>query len=717
MEGLLVQELDAAGAESVKETRAGVSFAGPLELGYRVCLWARIANRVLLPLSSFQAGSSEALYEGVRAIPWQDHLCSRNTLAVDCSLSSSNINHSGYAALVVKDAIVDYLRDRSGERPSVSTRQPDLRINCHLHNDLATVSIDLSGDSLHRRAYRTRGGEASLKENVAAAVLLRARWPEIASEGGAFVDPMCGAATLPIEAALMAADIAPGLYRSYFGFIRWRGHQPEIWKRLIGEAGERRAEGIGRLPPIAGYDRDVEVLHFARANVEHASLARFIRLEQRDMTDVLPPVGSAKSGLLAVNPPYGERMGNRAQLPSLYRNLGGALKAHFPGWRIAIITGDTELAKSTGLLADRVHTLYNGPIKCCLAHFTIRLVSQIGPKPAEDTTGLESDRTVVERQPRELGAGPQMLANRLRKNLDRLGRWAAKEGITCYRLYDADLPEYAVSIDLFEHTWVHIQEYVAPPDIDPVQAQKHLEEILDVIPGVLGVSSDNIFLKQKRRQRGLSQYEKMDSRGIIREIREADLKFLVNFSDYIDVGLFLDNRITRRLIRELAGGKRFLNLYSYTGTATVYADKGGARSTISVDSSNTYLAWAEKNLEMNGIQIASNALVRMDCLRWLRRDRQKYGLVFLDPPTFSHSKGAKQNFELQRDHVALIRLVTEHLEPDGILLFSNNYRKFKLDTQALSDLRIEDLSTATLPLDFKRNPRIHHCWKIMRIGR
>ena len=272
MEDLLVQELQALGAKSVKETRAGAAFRGPLELAYRYCLWSRIANRVLLSLSSFPAGSREALYEGTRAIAWEDHLSSGNTLAVDCTLAASSIDHSGYAALVVKDAIVDYLRDRSGKRPSVDTELPDLRVNLHLNKNLATVSIDLSGGSLHRRAYRAHGGQASLKENVAAAILLRAGWPEIGSRRGAFVDPMCGAATLPIEAALMAGDIAPGLFRPHYGFLRWKAHRPDVWRGLIAEAKARRESGIGKLPSIAGYDLDADVLRHARANVAGAGL-------------------------------------------------------------------------------------------------------------------------------------------------------------------------------------------------------------------------------------------------------------------------------------------------------------------------------------------------------------------------------------------------------------------------------------------------------------
>jgi len=373
MEGLLVQELRDMGGGSVKETRAGASFTGSLETAYRICLWSRIASRVFLHLKVFPAGSRDELYAGARCVPWHEHLGSRGTMAVTCSLSSSEINHSGYAALVVKDAIADSFRDRCGRRPFVDTRAPDLLVNLHLHRNTATLSVDLSGESLHRRSYRVRGGEASLKENVAAAVLLRAGWPEVASQRGAFVDPMCGAGTLPIEAALLAADAAPGLLRRSYGFLRWRGHESSTWDRLLREARERRAAGMGRLPVVCGYDRDEGVLRHARANAASAGLQGVIGFERRDISDLRPPRGlDVRPGLVAVNPPYGERMGESGELESLYRTLGGAVKRTFPGWRFSIITGHTELAKSTGLLAHKVHTLYNGSIRCTLAHFTIR---------------------------------------------------------------------------------------------------------------------------------------------------------------------------------------------------------------------------------------------------------------------------------------------------------------------------------------------------------
>lgn len=373
MEGLLFEELDRMGAGSVRETRAGASFRGTLELAYRVCLWSRVASRVFLHLRSFPAATRDELYRGARGIPWHEHLSSRDTLAVSCSLSGSSINHSGFAALVVKDAVVDSLREQTGDRPDVDTERPDLRVNLLLHRDRATVSIDLAGESLHRRSYRARGGEASLKENVAAAVLLRAGWPRIAAKGGAFLDPMCGAGTLPIEAALMAADIAPGLLRETHGFLRWRGHDHRTWDRLIDEARERRERGLRGIPPVAGYDLDRAVLEVAEANATAAGLGGVIRFRRVDIAHARPPAGDAvRPGLIAVNPPYGERMEAEEGLASLYGTLGAAVKERFAGWRLSLLTGHTELSKSTGLRAEKVHTLYNGSIRCCLAHFAIR---------------------------------------------------------------------------------------------------------------------------------------------------------------------------------------------------------------------------------------------------------------------------------------------------------------------------------------------------------
>lgn len=704
---LLADELRALGAQAIAPKTAGVAFSGDLETAYRVCLWSRLANRVLLPLATFDAPDTDALYEGVSALNWLDHLGPDSTLAVDFTTTGSRIRHTRYGAQRVKDAIVDQLRTASGTRPSVDTRKPDVRIHAHVQRDVATVSIDLSGDSLHRRGYRPEGGAAPLKENLAAALLVRAGWPEIAASDGALVDPLCGSGTLTIEAALMAADIAPALARVRFGFSCWRPHQAEVWSRLLGEAQTRREAGLARLPRIYGYDADARAVRGARDNVARAGLAGRIRIEQRELAALRRPP-EAVSGLVITNPPYGERLGDRAVLGELYAKLGAVLREEFEGWRAAVFTGNPDLGKRMGLRAQRLHTLYNGALECRLLHFEIAPQWFVG-RPLVPRTGVAT-----------VPAGSEMFANRLRKNLKQLTRWARREGVRCYRLYDADMPEFNLAVDLYqgEGRWVHVQEYEAPSTVDAAAAQQRLAQAVAAVPAVLSLAPADIFIKQRRRQRGGGQYQKLADEARFHVVEEGGLRFLVNFTDYLDTGLFLDHRPTRALIRSLAGTRRFLNLFAYTGTATVCAAAGGARITTSVDLSQTYLTWAQRNLALNGFAEHNHELIRADCLRWLaeqsRTPAQYYDLIFLDPPTFSASKRMAQSFDVQRDHVRLIRQAVSLLAPDGVLIFANNLRRFRLERDAFADLAVTDLSAATVPPDFGRNRRIHHCWKIER---
>lgn len=707
MESLLAEELRGLGAASVKETRAGAAFEGDLATAYRACLWSRLANRILLPLAKFNAPTPEALYAGVRTIHWDEHLDVNGSLAIDFATSQSQITHSHYGALKAKDAVVDQFRERYGQRPDVARDRPALRINIYLHKDEATVSIDLSGESLHRRGYRSEAMAAPMKENLAAAVLLRAGWPAIARAGGPLLDPLCGSGTLLIEGALMAADSAPGLTRAYFGFLGWRHHGADLWQSLIDEAQARREQGLKELPAIIGYDAHRGAVHAANENIASAGLTGFVHVERRDLAACTPPTKTSQPGLLVTNPPYGERLGEVTELQYLYSHLGEQIKSQFAGWRAAVFTGNPELGKRMGLRAKKMYALYNGALPCKLLCFEVSpewFVTQREPAAAATETAA-------------LTPGAEMFANRLRKNLKQLGKWAEREGISCYRLYDADMPEYAVAIDLYQgaQRWVHVQEYQAPKNVDPARAEARLEEALSAIPSVLEISREQIFLKVRRRQKGKAQYEKFAEQKQFYEVSEGGLRFLVNFSDYLDTGLFLDHRLTRSLVRELARGKHFLNLFAYTGTATVYAAAGGAASTTTVDMSRTYLDWARKNLALNGYSDARHHYIQADCLEWLQqaaKEKMRYGLVFLDPPSFSNSARMDGTFDVQRDHVALISAAVLLLAPGGILLFSNNLRSFKLDQTAMPELHCEDISRSTLPEDYKRNPRIHNCWKV-----
>jgi len=705
MESLLADELRDLGAETVTETRAGANFTGTLASAYRVCLWSRIANRVLLVLDRFPAADPDALYQGVMNIPWETHFTPSDTFAVELNTSQSQITHSHYGALKVKDAIVDQFRTRTNSRPSIDTEQPDIQINVYLRRDEATLCLDLSGDSLHRRGYREAGVTAPLKENLAAAILMRAGWLEIAKNGGSLVDPMCGSGTLPIEAALIAADIAPGLQRYHWGFLSWKKHDSTAWDALLNEAHSRKAEGLKHLSSIQGSDCNPSAVQAAQVNVEQAGLTDFIQIEHLEL-EQCRAADPDHPGLVVINPPYGERLGAEANLADLYFRIGQLLKEHFLGWRTSLITGNPELGKKLGLRAIRKHSLYNGRIECKLLHFEI--------KPELFTS---NQRRPLPIPAEKLSEGAQMFANRLKKNLKHLRRWAKRENIHCYRLYGADLPEYAIAVDLYqgEKTWVHVQEYEAPKNVDQQNAHRRVREALSVILEVLEIPEDQLFFKVRRQQKGTAQYEKLSSNKHYYEVCEGSCRFWVNFEDYLDTGLFLDHRITRSKLAERAKDKNFLNLFAYTGAGTVYAAKGGAKSTLTVDMSNTYLQWARRNLILNGLDNDKHRTEQANCLEWLDQaanQSERYGLIFLDPPSFSSSKRMEGTFDVLRDHVALIKQTVKLLEPDGVLIFSNNLRRFKMDTQALPGLQIKEISRSTLPVDFERNPRIHNCWEI-----
>lgn len=702
VEPLLAAELLALGASRAHESRGGVAFDGPLAVAYRACLWSRTANRVLYLLASVPAPDADALYAGVRALAWEEHLDPDGTLAVDFAGSGAAITHSQYGAQRVKDGIVDRLRELTGRRPSVDRDTPDLRINVFVLKDTARIAIDLAGDSLHRRGYRVETVAAPLKENLAAALLLKAGWPALAAAGGGLLDPMCGSGTFAIEAALIAADRAPGLERTHWGCYGWRRHQPALWRELVLEARERAAAGRARLPAIVACDADPRAVRATLANVQAAGLAGGIHVERRELARAEPPRGPA--GLVIVNPPYGERLGEQEALRATYAELGDVLKARFGGWQVALFTGNPELGKRMGLRAHKANTFHNGPLPCQLLQFSVE------PSAFVDREGADRRRREAALA-RALAGGADAFVNRLKKNLRTLGRWAAREGISCYRLYDADIPEYAVAVDRYGD-WLHVQEYAAPATIPEATAAERLEQVMTVLPDTLGVAPEHIALKVRSRQKGSSQYTRQAEHGEFLEVREGPARLLVNLFDYLDTGLFLDHRITRALLGRLARGRHFLNLFAYTGAATVHAALGGARTTTSVDLSATYLDWAGRNLALNGCGGDAHRLVRADCLAWLEHARGRYGLIFLDPPTFSNSKRMSGTLDVQRDHVTLIRRAVALLEPGGELIFSNNHRRFRLDTAALADLAIEDISASTIPPDFARNPRIHRCWRI-----
>jgi 23S rRNA (guanine2445-N2)-methyltransferase / 23S rRNA (guanine2069-N7)-methyltransferase len=700
---VLAEELAQFGATDIRERSHDVKFQGSLEVGYRTCLWSRTATRVLLSLGSIDASSAKSVYDAINRIDWREHIAAGATLACDCSGGNESIRHTIYGSQLMKDAVVDKLRELTGERPNIKPERPDVLLHLHVEGPTALLSVDFSGESLHRRGYRSEGGRAPLKENVAAAVLLRSGWALIAADGGTLLDPMCGSGTFLTEAALIAADAAPALNREYFGFTGWRGFEATLWASLCDEARARRAaRPVSRC--ILGSDVDSEAVRMSLANAAHAGVAEWVHVEKRALTEVTRPPGPV--GLVVANPPYGERIGAESGLQAVYTELGAALRERFQGWQAAILTGNPPLARNLGIYAKRTHRVFNGTIECRLLRFELNEASE--QRPPEEVRADWSSRP-----------GAQMFANRLRKNLQRLDPWAEREGVECFRVYDADMPEYAFAIDLYGRVTrhVYVQEYAPPKTVNQESARERRREALAVLPEVLSVPPAQIHSRVRKAQKGTGQYEKRENAEERHVVHEGGLKFWVNFRDYLDTGLFLDHRIMRGMLRDWSKNADFLNLFCYTGSATVYAAAGGARSSVSVDLSNTYLDWAHENLLLNGFRGNDHELHRADCLEWLMDQEAagpRFDLIFVDPPTFSNSKRMDGVLDVQRDHVGMIQRSAKLLRPAGRLVFSTNYTRFKLDAPALTDFAIEDIGAATIPKDFERHARIHSAFSLRR---
>nr|WP_289108873.1 bifunctional 23S rRNA (guanine(2069)-N(7))-methyltransferase RlmK/23S rRNA (guanine(2445)-N(2))-methyltransferase RlmL [uncultured Halomonas sp.] len=709
IEGLLADELTALGAEPGKTTVAGVYFSADQATAYRVCLWSRLANRVILLLArEAMIETAEQVRDVVARISWSQHLAPGKTLAVDFHGRSDHIRHTRFGAQTVKDGVVDALQLAGQERPNVDTKTPDLRIYAHLHRANLSLGIDLSGESLHRRGYRRDVGHAPLKENLAAALLVRAGWPERAKAGEPLIDPLCGAGTLLIEAALMAADQAPNLNRERFGFHGWAGHQDVVWSELKREAEARASIGRKRCKTeLMGFDQSPAALTAAKSNAMRAGIPALITLHGQSLAQLTrPETLTAEQGLLITNPPYGERLGELPELVQLYAQLGEKAKALFPGWTLAMFTGNPDLGHRLGLRAHKQYALKNGALDAKL------LLMEIGSvRPAPQQSGEPSEAGVAPQASSTakpaVSENAQMFANRLAKNQKRLKKWLKQSGETCYRIYDADMPEYALAVDRYGDR-VHVQEYAAPSSINPVQAQKRLFDALEVLPEALGVDPSKIYVKRRERQTGAAQYQKREASGERFEVQEGSARLWVNLRDYLDTGLFLDHRPVRRMLGEMASGKRFLNLFCYTATATVQAALGGASDSVSVDMSNTYLEWARDNFALNKLDPRLHRVVRDDCFRWLETANAQFDLIFMDPPTFSNSKKMRDTLDVQRDHPRLVELAMARLAPGGTLVFSNNQRRFKLDEALSERYAVEEITTRTFDPDFQRRTNLHH---------
>ena len=765
LEWILARELEQVGAQDLRVGRRTIEFsAAPgteKETLYRAVLESRTAIRVLEPLGRFRVDSTDSLYSAMQEVDWTEQLKTSDTLRVDAAIHDTFLTHSLYAAQIVKDAIVDQLRTPSGKRPSVQLRGATLRLGLHLVGDTATIFRDAAGRSLHQRGWRMGEVDAPLSEVLAGGILGITGWWHAGERAvdeatcEPLLDPMCGSGTLVIEAATIAARIAPGLYRARrkaHGFYKFRDCDRGLFDRLVAELEARVREPAGH---FQASDLDPNAVAAAKACAEAAGVASCITIDVKHFEQARP---AGESGLVVTNPPYGERL----PLPrsaAFFRRFGDWLVQHCGGWRAAILAADTPAAGQLGLRPTYRVPLSNGPIACRLLEVEIRRratpeLSQVeGRGPAttsERVTDASRDRgedgehgailpprdnshrpgavgasdaaqdMPATGRPRARTTDDQIgdFRRRLAKRFKHLSKWARRQGIEAFRVYDRDIPEIPLVIDWYAG-WLHAAEYERPHERTDIEHDVWLDKMIEAAASELGVPPMQTFLKVRRRQRDGGQYEKVDQRQAVLAVKEGDLSFEVNLSDYLDTGLFLDHRQTRAMVRGEAEGKRMLNLFCYTGSFSVYAAAGGAKETVSVDLSNTYLEWTRTNLAKNGFKDAGrHRIVRDEARAFLEhralRGEPPFDLVVVDPPTYSRSAKSETPWDVERDHAELLELVAKNLVTGGIVYFSTNFRRFHLAEERLSALyTLREITNRTIPEDF-RNERIHRAWWLVK---
>ncbi len=740
-EATLADELRSLGCIRIRPLQGSVAFGGTLRDGYRTCLWSRLASRILLVIARVDAADADELYRSCRdSIAWEEHIGPLATFAIDGRGGNDELHDRRFIALRVKDAVCDRLRDVRGSRPYVDTETPDVLISCTLHQRRATIAIDLGGSSLLDHGYRMparskRNADRArfVREDMAALILTLGGWTKTCShaDDAQLVDPLGTSSHLVLEAACIAADRAPRLTRRRWGFSGWAGHDEALWAEELACAQQRFDVGRtqARRVTVASTDADRrgEITEMAR----RCGLSETIRIEacgpgvldlgERPLPYALVAFALPSSDM------YGESGDLPARLASVAALTRSAALAEAPV--VALTTGDM-LSGVLGFEPDICATVINGNTDANIFVYPsfAQAARRGGSSDAPEGT-LQPEITLPDGTAMSvLMASSEQFAARLARMARHRGKWARRSGITCYRIYDADMPDYALSIDLYEGAsatpgrWLVMSEYAPPRSVDAALAARRLSDALAIAPRVLGVDPDNVVLKVRRRAKGGSQYGPLEGDHRTALVEEGGLIFEVNFTDYLDTGLFLDHRLVRSMIRDKARGVRFLNLFAYTGTATVYAAGGGAIQTTSVDLSKTYLAWAERNLEQNGFSGPDHECIQADVMPWITEQRHtahRWGLIYIDPPTFSNSaRMGHHDFDVQQDHAELLIGASRLLARGGTIIFSCNLRGFVPDVDKLerAGVEIEDITARTIPEDFERNAKIHHCYLVRRSG-
>ncbi|GLX80422.1 ribosomal RNA large subunit methyltransferase K/L [Thalassotalea insulae] len=697
IEILLAEEVSALGAENVVQKPEGVYFSASLATAYHICLWTRFATRVLLAIGEGAAKNKDELYQAALTVPWSELFAEQLTFAIDFVGKSDEIRNSQFGGLTVKDAVVDHFREQELTRPSVDKNAPDIRFQARLLKQEVKFYLDFSGRGLFQRGYREHSGAAPLKENLAAALVKRSGWLDDTSKP--LVDPMCGSGTILIEAISMAAGYAPGIDRQQWGFEHWSGFDSDSWQQQLDDAISASNQGLASFnAKVFGLDIDSRVLKTAQQNARAAGVQQFIEFSCKDANKITPVYG--KSGTILFNPPYGERIGELPELVESFVLLGQKLKSQFIGWRVAILTANTDLLKMLKLSSYKRYKFKNGPLDCQLALYNID-----EKQTAKDAVNPNAD----------FAEQDSAFANRLKKNKKLLKSWLKKEQIQCYRIYDADIPEYNVAVDVYDEYLV-IQEYAAPATIEAEKVAKRLQEVIYFAPKVLDVTTDKVVLKTRAKQKGSNQYQKVAQTRQAITVNEYGAKLKVNLWDYLDTGLFLDHRKTRQIVAQKAKNRSLLNLFAYTGSVSLQAALHGASSVTTVDMSKTYLSWAQDNFDLNNLSGHKYQFIQADCLQWLKENKTGYDVIFIDPPTFSNSKRMDESFDVQRDHIKVLTDAVNSLNQGGEIIFTNNKRNFKMDHEQLAALGLtaKNISEQTRDKDFARNKHIHNSWLITR---
>ena len=734
LEAPLQTELTSFGIVSDIKSTGRLAVTGTLRDLYTICLWSRVASRVLMLIKRKNINAeydvAEQLYGLAKSVDWTQQFSLEQTFAIRLSVDKRVAVSQQFAMLRIKDAIADTFNEIYDSRPNVDSKNPDFSVFATVNDKQAELYLDLSGTSLHRRGYRVAMTEAPLKENLAAALLYSAGWHKKNEQGdapfyNALIDPMCGSGTFIIEALLMHCDYAVGIDKAanQFGFYEWQHHDDVLWKQMIDDAQMRFREALeiineqpDTLPLILGFDADSGAILATEKNLIAAGLQDLLPLLDLEtraldrLSSILKPLaddGRLSNPLIITNPPYGERLGDEEMIKPLYQAIGLILQDSFAG---------SDINPMLGILAANVEQVDILPIKepktlrCHNGAITVYF--RYGTLIAGQTGNLVSR---FEKREIEVEEGQDFI-NRLQKNLAKLKKLAKKDTVSNLRVYNADLPDFKVAVDLYGD-YVHVQEYAPPKTIPPETAKKRFNLALMGIREVFGINREQIFIKTRARQSGNDQYSKQgntEKRGKFYVAREDGAYFYVNFTDYLDTGLFIDHRNMRARIKDNSRNKSVLNLFAYTCTASVHAALAGAKKVTSVDLSQNYLDWGKQNFALNGLNVSGNKyqFVAADIFEWIKDNTEQFDIIFIDPPTFSNSKKFQGTFDVQRDHSAIINRAMNRLTADGILYFSNNFTRFELDEQLTERYDVVDITQKTIGFDFDVKKPIHQSFEI-----